>query len=81
MHILSGTTPFEGNVGKRRRDERETIMILKDMASHKTGRPSSRRIQNGGGKRNSSIELLRLLSMLGSARVFAHFGLRPSPWR
>ena len=39
-------------------------MILKDMASHKTGRPSSRRIQNGGGKRNSSIELLRLLSML-----------------
>ena len=39
-------------------------MILKDMASHKTGRPSSRRIQNGGGQRKSSIELLRLLSML-----------------
>lgn len=56
-------SPFEGNVGKKRRDERETIMVLKDTASHKTGRPSSRRIQNGGG-RNSSIELLRLLSML-----------------
>ena len=49
-------------------------MILKDMASHKTGRPSSRRIQNGGGKRNSSIELLRLLSMLDNARDFAQIG-------
>ena len=40
-------SPFEGNAGKKRRDERETIMVLKDAASHKTGRPS-RRIQNGG---------------------------------